>query len=221
MIQSASIGELAKALVKAQLNVGTAIKAATNPHFKSKYADLTAVSEACMDALNGEGIAVIQGAESTDGVTITVTTMLVHTSGEWVSASLGLKPSKSDPQGAGSAITYGRRYGLAAIVGVTTADDDGNEASAPPPPRRETPRPQANAEPQTPLEVFMATAAKWTGLASDPVAFRDARAQIAKAAGVSVNGKPPSDQDLIRLTDWMNERAEQGIDFTQAIGGKP
>jgi hypothetical protein len=129
MTRSESIAALAKALAAAQRELEGASKDATNPHFKSKYADLAAVWESCQKVLPKNGIAVIQPVSVVNGEVV-VTTMLVHESGEFISCELPLVPSQSTPQAVGSAITYGRRYGLSAMVGVAPEDDDGNAASA-------------------------------------------------------------------------------------------
>lgn len=126
---SPAINELAGALAKAQGVMKNALKDSDNPFFKSKYADLASVAEACMGPLSQNGIAVIQGPETETNGNITVTTMLCHSSGQWVSSSLTMKPVKTDPQGMGSCITYARRYALASMCGVAPEDDDGNAAS--------------------------------------------------------------------------------------------
>ncbi len=128
MTRSDSIAALIAALVKAQPHIKTATKSSTNPHFKSKYADLAEIEEACMGALNAAGIAVLQPTRA-DGQHVTVTTMIAHSSGEWLAEDLTLDAVQNTPQAVGSAITYGRRYGLAAMVGVAPDDDDGNAAS--------------------------------------------------------------------------------------------
>ncbi len=125
---SPEITKIAPALVKAQIQMKKAAKSSTNPHFKSKYADLTEVYDACKDALHDNEIMVMQGARN-ELDTYGVETTLLHSSGQWVREVLMLRPSKLDPQGAGSAITYARRYALAAMVGVMQEDDDGNNAS--------------------------------------------------------------------------------------------
>lgn len=121
--------EIAKSLVKAQKAFGPALKSATNPHFRSKYADLSACVEAVIDALNGAGIALVQHShECEDGVI--VETVFVHESGETYSAGkLHVPASKKDPQGYGSALTYARRYSLMAACGIAPEDDDGNAAA--------------------------------------------------------------------------------------------
>jgi len=121
------------AFVKAQKEFGPALKSATNPHFRSKYADLSACVEAVIDALNNHGIALMQNcSESETGVV--VETMFIHESGETLSnGKLHVPASKQDPQGYGSALTYARRYSLMAACGIAPEDDDGNAASKKPP----------------------------------------------------------------------------------------
>jgi hypothetical protein len=126
--QSEQIGELAKALAIAQGKITGALKDSANPFFKSKYADLASVWDACRGPLSENGLAVIQQTESDDSGVFVITT-LAHSSGQWMRSRLRLHPKDDTPQGMGSAITYGRRYALAAAVGVAQVDDDGNAAS--------------------------------------------------------------------------------------------
>lgn len=143
MNKSDTISSLVAALVKAQGMLKPAIKDSTNPHFRSKYADLQSVWEAARPAMQANKLALVQGFERGDGDTVTVFSTLLHESGEWISSSLTLKPSKADPQGTGSAITYARRYGLAAILGIVAdEDDDGNAACADVRPEKHRPTPQ-------------------------------------------------------------------------------
>lgn len=131
MNQSEQINELAAALSKAQSQIGPAIKDSVNPFFKSKYADLSSVWSACREALTKHGLSVIQTTDMKDGQMILITTLL-HGSGQWIRSSLPILSQKQDAQSIGSAITYMRRYSLAAMVGVTCDDDDdGNAATAP------------------------------------------------------------------------------------------
>ena len=121
--------QIATALVKAQKAFGPALKSSTNPHFKSRYADLAACVEAVIAGLNDNGIALIQKCyDCTDGVM--VETMFIHESGEMLECGiLHVPASKQDPQGYGSALTYARRYSLMAACGIAPEDDDGNQAS--------------------------------------------------------------------------------------------
>ncbi len=127
MQTSEQINELATALAKAQGSMGGAVKDSANPFFKSKYADLESVWNACRKALSENGLAVIQTESATEGGVL-VSTMLTHSSGQWVRDHLQLQPKDMSPQGIGSAITYGRRYALASMVGVYQTDDDAEAA---------------------------------------------------------------------------------------------
>jgi hypothetical protein len=129
MNSSPNIDLLAAALVAAHADIKGVVKSATNPYFKSKYATLESVVEAVKEPLLKRGIVVIQGLQDAENG-VAVETMLLHTSGQWISSTLRLPASKEDAQGYGSACTYGRRYGLMAICGVPAEDDDGNAATA-------------------------------------------------------------------------------------------
>ncbi len=121
--------KIAAALVKAQRGFAPALKTSSNPHFKSRYADLAACVEAVIDSLNSNGIALIQKQHPNDGG-VSIETVFVHESGETLSAGiLSVPASKQDPQGYGSALTYARRYSLMAACGIAPEDDDGNAAS--------------------------------------------------------------------------------------------
>ena len=121
--------QIATALVKAQKAFGPALKTATNPHFKSRYADLAACVEAVMDGLNSNGIALVQQLSESDTGVI-VETVFIHESGEMLNCGkLHVPAVKHDPQGYGSALTYARRYSLMAACGIAPEDDDGNAAS--------------------------------------------------------------------------------------------
>jgi hypothetical protein len=121
--------QIATALVKAQKAFGPALKTATNPHFRSRYADLAACVEAVMDGLNSNGIALVQQLSESDTGVI-VETVFIHESGEMLNCGkLHVPAVKHDPQGYGSALTYARRYSLMAACGIAPEDDDGNAAS--------------------------------------------------------------------------------------------
>lgn len=141
MKHSTETKQIFAALVKAQAEMPSAPKDGNNPHFKSKYATLQSIAETAKPILKKHGLAICQTFETAcDGISII--TSLVHESGEYITGSLFLKPVKNDPQGYGSAITYGRRYAMAAILGIVAdEDDDANAAS--------TPR-QNDAQPRTP-----------------------------------------------------------------------
>ncbi|MDE2099147.1 MAG: ERF family protein [Patescibacteria group bacterium] len=125
------IGKLALALSKAQGEIQGAKKDSTNPHFKSKYAGLASIWEACRQALSKNELAVIQSPEIIDGVMV-MRTIIAHSSGEQIVGTLPISCAQNaTAQQVGSAITYARRYSLASMVGVAPDedDDDGNAAS--------------------------------------------------------------------------------------------
>jgi hypothetical protein len=116
--KSESVNELAAALAKAQQEIKGAMKDSVNPFFKSKYADLESVWDACREPLTKNGLSVVQipigGKEG-----VSVQTILLHSSGQWIAGELLLNPTKTDPQAIGLAISYGRRYSLAALQAFT------------------------------------------------------------------------------------------------------
>lgn len=131
MLKSEQINELAAALAKAQGQIEGAKKSSSNPFFKSKYADLAECWNTCREALTANGISVIQMPEEiNENGRLNITTMLAHSSGQYITSTLTMTVTKLDPQAIGSAITYGRRYALAAMVGLAQEDDDGEKAMA-------------------------------------------------------------------------------------------
>jgi len=130
MKTSEKLDKIGIAMVKAQSEMGGAVKDSNNPFFKSKYADLTSVWKACKESLHNNGIAVIQSPITNEN-RLGVSTLLLHESGQFIrdSFTLGVK-KQNDPQADGSSITYARRYALAAFVGVCPVDDDGEIAMA-------------------------------------------------------------------------------------------
>jgi hypothetical protein len=127
MTTSDSINEIAAALAKAQGQMTGALKDAANPFFKSKYADLASVWEACRTPLATNGIAVVQ-SPTVNEMRVSLDTLLVHTSGQWIRNSLSCAVKDDSPQVIGSATTYLRRYALQSLVGVAAEDDDGEAA---------------------------------------------------------------------------------------------
>lgn len=130
MKRSETIIEFAKALSAFNAEVGALSKDAENPFFKSSYLTLDKIIEETRPILQKHGLSVMQ-FPSGDGQTVSVTTMLLHTSGEFIeSEPLIMKPVKNDPQGIGSCVSYARRYSYQAILSLNTGeDDDGNNAS--------------------------------------------------------------------------------------------
>jgi hypothetical protein len=153
---TASIAELADALSIAQGQIDAASKGSVNPYFKSKYADLNALREAIREPLAANGLSIMQFA-STHNDSVSVETMLAHSSGEYVSSTLSLPVGRKfdkdgnmlplDVQSIGSAITYARRYALSAILSLAADDDDGNAAVGSAPPRQPKSSPTALMRP--------------------------------------------------------------------------
>ena len=127
MQQSNTIIELSKAMAKAQAEMGGAVKDSSNPFFKSSYADLTSVIKAIKEPFANNGLSFVQFPINGDH-SIGVVTRLMHESGEWLESEYLLPLVKNDPQSAGSAITYARRYSLAAMCGIPAVDDDAEMA---------------------------------------------------------------------------------------------
>jgi hypothetical protein len=126
--------QLAAALAKAQGMMGAAEKDRVNPHFKSRYATLASIVEVCRVPLSSNGLAWVQVFAPCEKGQVAIETRILHTSGETLSSTCVLPVAQATPQGVGSAVTYARRFGLAALVGIVAdEDDDGNEASKPAP----------------------------------------------------------------------------------------
>lgn len=179
--------ELATALCKAQSQIKGAIKDSKNPHFNSDYADLESVWDACRDALHSNGLSVVQvGADAPEGH-IAIKTMLLHNSGQYIEGTMTLPMVKRDPQAAGSAITYARRYSLAAMVGVVQVDDDGNAATQAVPKYKAEPKP----EPQTAKQRL------WTASGQD----KERIAVAAKDVLGITDTKKLTDTDMLVLVD--------------------
>ena len=124
-----TISKIAAALVKAQSEMGNATKDSNNPFFRSKYADLNSVREACLPALHKHGICVLQPTIQIEGKNF-VKTVLLHETGETLEGLTEILFAKpNDPQAQGSGITYARRYGLQSLVCIGAEDDDGNKAA--------------------------------------------------------------------------------------------
>ena len=124
---SKDIGKLASALAKAQSEMGSVAKSKTNPFYKSSYADISDCLNACLPALSKNGLAISQGNRFCNTTGYYITTRLIHNSGQWLKSEIRIPlTNKKDAQEIGSACTYGRRYGLTAMVGLAQVDDDGN-----------------------------------------------------------------------------------------------
>ena len=130
-MKSEQINELAAALSKVQGNLTHAAKSSDNPFFRSKYADLASVWETCRKLLADNGLSIVQLPDGLEDNCLILDTTMMHSSGQWISSRMKMPLAKSDPQGFGSALTYARRYALAAIVGVYQDDDDAQGAQKP------------------------------------------------------------------------------------------
>lgn len=219
MNQSENLDQLAKALAQAQASLSGAKKSATNPHFKNDYATLQDVWNAAREVLAPNGLSVVQTYEATDGKLMNIRTTLLHTSGQWIAGVLSMAPQQATPQGIASASTYGRRYGLASILGIVAdEDDDGNDATelnrAPPvyralaTQRQPAPPPQAES-PTTASE----SPAEWRQMIVPKF--------IKKYAGERL-GKMP-EKDLLWWCEhyepkpWNGVIAQADIDFRAAL----
>ena len=149
---SEEIGKLAKALVKAQAEVESALKFSTNPHYGSPYADLTSVLTAIKPVLAKHGLAMVQYPGYGEGI-VTMTTVLVHDSGEWLPSPVAAIPiTKKDPHGAMSGITYLRRGCASSLMALIADDDDGNAAVGPKPTKATKPTKKVAAKKLTKKE---------------------------------------------------------------------
>lgn len=128
-IENQILDLLADALYKAQQDMERAIKDSSNPHFKSKYADLSSVIDACIPALNKHGISVLQPIIEKDGKEY-IETILLHKSGQRTSCFTRIFYNQNTAQAFGSGVTYARRYGLQSFICLGAEDDDGEKASA-------------------------------------------------------------------------------------------
>lgn len=150
------------AFVAAQKGFGAALKSSTNPHFRSRYADLSACVEAVIDSLNENGFALLQITHPAEAG-VAVETILLHESGERITGGiLHVPASKQDAQGYGSALTYARRYSLMATCGIAPEDDDGNAAS-----KRKSRSKDEIAAVISSAESLMELQAKWAGLSPE------------------------------------------------------
>jgi hypothetical protein len=129
VLHSPSLAKLAPALALVQESMEPVVKDRANAHFKFKYATLDAIMEAVRAPLAKAGLVVVQGGRIREGgsTLLEVETLLIHTSGEWVANYTTVPIAKADPQGMGAALTYGRRYGMSALLVLATEDDNDAE----------------------------------------------------------------------------------------------
>jgi len=195
MKHSDTISKIAVALVAAQRDMKTIAKDSQNPHYKSRYASLDGIVEAIRPVLAAHKLAVVQGAcdpiLDADGAVagFTVETMLIHESGEWLSNAAVMPLTKNDAQGAGGAMTYGRRYGLSALLSLATDDDDDGHTAS------------------TPRATGGSTSASRSR--SDPVAATPAASGVKVMPFGKTKGKPLGEhttEDLERTVKWCREK---------------
>lgn len=205
MQHSETIGKLAEALAKAQAELKAVAKDRTNPHFKNRYATLDAILDTIRPTLAKHGLSVVQGV-ITYGEGEAVETTLVHSSGEWIRNYVPMKIGKQDAQGVGSALTYGRRYGVSALLALSTDEDDDGEQAVKPtrqeprkpePPKAEATKP-ADPKPDKPVP-------EWDGTDHDALGFPF------PVKGHSHYGKPMgemSDEALSKFVAWAGVKPD-------------
>jgi hypothetical protein len=209
MTSSETTATLCAALVAAQGALKPIAKDGKNPAFRSRYATLDGIMETVRPALAAHGLAVVQGVihpETGEGgrlVGIMVETRLVHTSGEWLASVVPVPVAKGDAHGLGSALSYGRRYGISALLALSTDEDDDGNAAAKAPPAK----PQAKPAPAAPapgqrLHDRVPTTPPPEGMS------------LAKAETVELKGQRLADMDddrLDKLRAWAEEKGNAFI----------
>jgi hypothetical protein len=212
METSEQINELATALSKAQATIIGAVKDSANPFFKSSYADLASVLDAARKPLTDNGLCLIQGVSTGDGA-VHVTSLLAHSSGQWVKSTISLVPADWKPQTVGGCATYGRRYGGAAIIGVAQIDDDGNAASG----RHEAPKKAWGVHsPLGDLDPEVAdTATKYADTLKEALSSGTPE-RIAEINADMANERDPSDQpwgEVLKRAVWaqLDSKARSSI----------
>jgi hypothetical protein len=198
MHKSDTIGKLAESLAKAQAEIKAIAKDRTNPHFKNRYATLDAILDAVRPTLAKHGLSVVQGAsDTTQG--FNVETYLLHSSGEFIANVVAVPVSKQDAQGVGSALTYGRRYGVSALLALSTdEDDDGEQAVKKPMPKPDARKPEVKVQADDPKR-------EWDGTDADALGYRF------PIVGSPNHGKPMgemSDADLQKFVAWAGVKPE-------------
>ena len=233
-MRSEAIDKIIPALIQFQSEVRAVGKNKKNPHFGSSYADLAAIMDEAMPALGKNGLAIVQNLVESSPDEVRLLTTLYHTSGQYFSSIITLKPSKTDPQGVGSAITYARRYSLSPLLGIVTEeDDDGNAASGGRPasngaggsrgPREETapsPAPAPARAPGKPgkSEITLKKERAWKRLlefVGDP--------ETAKKVLQSRTQKPSKDwteDDLVQIEGFVQDIIDGTVQVDDILGGE-
>ena len=190
-----SMANVCKALAAAQGKLRKAVKDSTNPHFRSRYADLESVIEAMREPFASEGLAVVQSVDEGNLVTT-----IFHASGESITSSVPLYIQKQDMQGVGSAITYARRYGLAAACGISQTDDDGEAACEPQKPAPKSQVPAAAAKVAQQFKQAVAFESRADKAQHEREVIQAAEARMREEAKPAVGTEPyeyPKHKDLV------------------------
>lgn len=190
MTRSQEIGAFAEALCKAQGSMGFAEKDSVNPHFRSRYPSLAACWDACRRPLADNGLSVTQGFDRI-GDDLIVWTLLLHASGQWIETRCSTTPRDFSPQSIGSAVSYMKRYQLAAIVGLAADDDDGEAA------QHQRARPATTATPTAVAQSQPATATIVAAFAVKGISEADIEAKIGKPLAQA------TDIDVATLRTWL------------------
>jgi hypothetical protein len=223
--RSADLAELFTALAKAQAVFESAEKAGKNPAFKSKYATLESVMQATREGREKNGLAIIQ-IPGNSGTNISVTTILGHASGQYIESTFAVAPVKFDAQGAGSVITYLRRYALMAVLGIAPEDDDGNAAVAQPALAPEDSGPRVTAFDPRRLTGETATASRARPAVAPPSPSRDVAVAVASRVRSDIKNATSldrlnrsgiygpdaaSDEDMIRSQGAVGDKTWQSL----------
>lgn len=199
MYQSEQINELFTALAKAQGQIKPAAKDSLNPHFRSKYADLGSVWEACREALASNGLSVIQTLMYNETGAPNLVTTLGHSSGQWMKSIMALPTQKTGPQELGSCLSYCRRYMLASMVGVySDAVDDDAEAVS-----------RANNQVKEKVRLPVVTKEQCAILEGFLEEFPDSRIELLKKQEVTTVSQIPSDQFDHIVSVYERRRAKK------------
>lgn len=204
MNKSESIANIAQALSDFQGEVSNPKQTADNPFFKSSYSPLSEVINTIRPILAKHGLSVLQ-APSGDGERIIVTTLLMHSSGEWIEGDpLILKADKVTAQGAGSAISYGRRYALSAVLGIASEEeDDGNHASD------NSGQGKSEQQKKTQQQKPVAQGVDWVGFFG-----------ACKALGYATKGEVEAIAKTKDFSKWTKEQADTLYDQLKALKNK-
>ncbi len=212
MLTSSEIDQISAALVAAQAALKPVAKTGRNPHFKTMYSTLDDIWTAAAEALRANGLAVLQHPEpGPDGI-LALETRIVHTSGQWVASTLTMPLAKLDPQGYGSAMTYARRYGLQAMLGISGLEDDDAEQATGRAPARAEPQngaaPPVKGEPPASTAQLKALHAAGSAVYGDR--WDEKRPALVEAAtkGRTTSSKGLTSAEASRLIDGINAKAD-------------